>query len=909
MKKLANYTHIKLLKKGSTGNISLYFSESDSKKVAIKEIDISDHNKQTINELEKEAELLKSVNHPNIIQFYESFIEDTNLYIVMEYCEKNDLNRYINDFKDKNEKIPEEFIWKVAFQVLDALHYLHNERKIVHKDIKPLNLLIDKDDNIKVCDFGSSGMVSILTKIKTSLRLTDKHYTPVCRPPEEEFKFQSDIWSLGVTLYYMAEMIYPFGEESEKAIKDNILNKIPKEIDEFYTPKLNNFIMKMLIKDYLKRPSAKECIDMIPREIKKKINPNYQIYNNFLIRFRFGPIVPIEIEYKPDKKEKIFYDLYSVVSEFRNNRNFICPKCKKIPKININFIELEASFQCECGYFKLPNIIDFYRIFTEQRNQQRPDICTNCGNQCEQYEELKKDPQKYEKLFYKYCCECKKVLCFKCKKKHAESNPEHSLMPSLVEFNSICISHKKKLSHFCKDCFINLCEECKKAHNNNYIGHNIKENIKIDENMIEEADSNIDTIYKSIKKCEKYILEYKKNNANKFDLLFKLNLVNLFLLYKSNFLEMYKLNPTNYIAINNFLDNNLKIQDIKIYEDKSIGKIYDIFTPLYNKSISGSELFREKNILNDKNGANNELIDLIEIGKSKYLSFSKFGVKIINDIEFFDCGEETILNIDNVYRLKDGRFLISEKNKLKIYRYKEDNLFSFILDFNFPKFCEEKISSFLELKNGKLLVLSEGIITVFKKEGRKNYTIYKNKFHLLEKIYSMIEFDDKTFITISEIKNEERYCHIETWDSETISITFSSPNYFIIPKHQNNMLKVTDDLVIIILDEPDDLNLYPILIFQVKNKIDDIINKGHYNYSRIIKASNGCFIGISKKENIPCLEQTEIIKKDNFLKCSKIGFKEIETNDNDNEDIINVLVSEEKFIVLKKNGKVIIFEY
>ena len=482
-------------------------------------------------------------------------------------------------------------------------------------------------------------------------------------------------------------------------------------------------------------------------------------------------------------------------------------------------------------------------------------------------------------------------------------------MANLIEFNSICISHKKKLSHFCKDCFINLCEECKNAHNKNYIGHNIKANIKIDEKTIEEAKSNIDTIYKSIKKCEKYILENKKkNNVNKFDLLLKLNLVNLFVLYKSNFLEMYKLNPTNYIAINNFLDNNLKIQDIKIYEDKSIEKICDIFTPLYNKSITGFELLREKNILNDKNGANNELIDLIEIDKSKYLSFSKFGVKIINDIEFFDCGEETILNIDNVYRLKDGRFLISEKNKLKIYRYKEDNIFSFILDFNFPKFCEEKISSFLELKNGKLLVLSEGIITVFKKESSKKYTIYKNKFHLLEKIYSMIEFDDKTFITISEIKNKERYCHIETWDSETISITFSSPNFFIIPKHQHNMLKVTDDLVIIILDEPDFNLKYPILIFQVKNKIDDIINKGHYIYSRMIKTSNGCFIGISKKENIPCLEQYEIIKQDNFLKCSKIGFKEIETNDNDNEDIVNVLVSEEKFIVLKKNGKVIIFK-
>lgn len=52
----------------------------------------------------------------------------------------------------------------------------------------------------------------------------------------------------------------------------------------------------------------------------------------------------------------------------------------------------------------------------------------------------------------------------------------------------------------------------------------------------------------------------EKKNTNKFGLLLKLNLVNLFLLYKSNFLEMYKLNPTNYITINNFLDNNLKIK-------------------------------------------------------------------------------------------------------------------------------------------------------------------------------------------------------------------------------------------------------------------------------------------------------------------------------------------------------------
>ena len=125
---------------------------------------------------------------------------------------------------------------------------------------------------------------------------------------------------------------------------------------------------------------------------------------------------------------------------------------------------------------------------------------------------ISKNPQKYKELNYKYCCECKKVLCLECREKHDKCNPKHSLMDDLIEFNSNCISHKKKLSHFCKDCFINLCEECKNAHNKDYIGHYIKENkkIDIDEKMIEDAKSNIETIYESIKKYEKIILENKK---------------------------------------------------------------------------------------------------------------------------------------------------------------------------------------------------------------------------------------------------------------------------------------------------------------------------------------------------------------------------------------------------------------
>ena len=105
------------------------------------------------------------INHPNIINYYFSCQRNNNLYIAMEFCQKKDLQNYINDKKDKNEKISEDKIWKVAYQTLDALQYLHVEKKIVHQDIKPLNLMIDDNDNIKLTDFGFSGIMPIISNI------------------------------------------------------------------------------------------------------------------------------------------------------------------------------------------------------------------------------------------------------------------------------------------------------------------------------------------------------------------------------------------------------------------------------------------------------------------------------------------------------------------------------------------------------------------------------------------------------------------------------------------------------------------------------------------------------------------------------------------------------------------------
>lgn len=893
-KKISNYTFIKDLGKGQTGKVGLYRSNINQQLVAIKEIVIPDVSEKEKNNLKKEPQILQMIKNPYIIQFYQDFEEDNKLYIVMEYCENNDLNSYINKEKKNNNKISESFIWKVAYQVLNALKYLHIEKKMVHKDIKPENLLIDKNENIKLGDFSSSGIMPIYSKIATAIRMTYKNnshgFTPLFKCPEKNITFKSDIWSLGVTLYYLAKLRYPFDGNDEEEVKYNIINKVQEDLGKEYSSELNKIIKVMLTKDPLKRPSAYDCMEMIPSSIREKYEkPKNNSFENFLFQMFMASIGIGDLP--PELKEE-FNDLYLIVSEFPKliERNLLCNKCEKIPIIKINYNLLEVSSECELGHFQRLNIKDFYRIFSDQRNEIKSNICSRCNHE----NEFEK-----KKIYYKFCKDCKQILCTNCEEIHNEENPEHNIFDSLIEYNSRCKTHlEEPLSYFCQDCFINLCESCISNHDKKNIGHNIEKTELIDEKIIINAKNNINNIKKQIIKCENNIKSKRTNN--KFVLLLKLNFVKLFLLYKFTFINMYEENPTNYITIKNFLDNNLEILDIKLDEDKSKTIIYNIFTPLFNKSINGFEQKKkEKNILNDENGnnANNELIDLFEVSYYKYLAFSKFGVKKINDIDSLDCCDVKKININNVYRLKDGRFLISESNKLKIYKYNEENdQINFDLDFEFPEFSKNNISSFLELINGKLIVLSEGIITIFKKKENE-YKVYKNNFHLLEKIYSMVEFNEKSFITISEIKDEDRCCHLEIWDSESLSITYNSTRHYWFPKHQYNILKITNDLIMVMIDKSEVTNYtYAFLLFNVENKTFEI-DKRHSFFTKIIKISDGCFIGISKDS----IEQYELLLKNNLIKSTTIGFKEI-------EDVKNVLISEGKLIAFNKNGNILVFE-
>lgn len=110
--------------------------------------------------LVSEVNILRELQHPNIVRYYDRVIDRdfSKIFIVMEYCEGGDIATLIrNSRKDKNQ-LPEDMIWVILSQVAQALQMCHTrkEGKILHRDLKPGNIFLDSNYNVKLGDFGLS---------------------------------------------------------------------------------------------------------------------------------------------------------------------------------------------------------------------------------------------------------------------------------------------------------------------------------------------------------------------------------------------------------------------------------------------------------------------------------------------------------------------------------------------------------------------------------------------------------------------------------------------------------------------------------------------------------------------------------------------------------------------------------
>jgi len=205
-----------------------------------------------------EINILKDLDHPNILKMYEFFEDEKRYYIVTDICKGGELFDEIV----ARQKFTERDASMLMKQVLSCINYCH-QNHIVHRDLKPENILLEQNrefDQIKIIDFGTSLVVD------ENKKLDEKLGTPYYIAPEvlaKSYGSKCDIWSCGVITYIVLSGIPPFNGASDQ----EIMKKVKVGKFSFADPVWNgmsdqakDFITQLLIKDQNKRPSAAEAL-------------------------------------------------------------------------------------------------------------------------------------------------------------------------------------------------------------------------------------------------------------------------------------------------------------------------------------------------------------------------------------------------------------------------------------------------------------------------------------------------------------------------------------------------------------------------------------------------------------------------------------------------------------------------
>ena len=495
--RLSDFEIVKQLGKGSYGTVYVVRSKLDMNTYVMKKMELNHLKENQQKECYQEVSILRKVSHPNIIKYYSSFLENESLCIIMEYAELGDLYTLIKHYKRHQKFFDEIILWRIAFEVLNGLDYLHSNN-IIHRDIKCLNLFLSKDHHVKIGDLGVSTIASIggmhCTRVGTPLYLSPELVKQV------PYDYKTDIWSFGCSLYHLANLDPPFTGNNLIVLGNNIVKGRPKDLPVFYSNELKDFISKMLTKKPEKRPNAKDAKNMIPQNVMENI-----ILAN-------------------KNKEEIKARPFSSVGKRKNNNDFIINdngnnNVNNNNNINNNLINNNVTVNTNLNNNPNPNVNDNNNINSKDidKNKDNKDKNNNNGiiNKINHIQKINSEEKKHKENITSKDNNNNKIS--KIKNEIKKEKKENSIIS--FEKEKIKIEEKNKIDNF----EINDIND-KNLHRQNsnldlgvkssslYNALNIKKNFNVFRSNIEHKKSKDQKTYRNIFNANNKII---KNNSIK----------------------------------------------------------------------------------------------------------------------------------------------------------------------------------------------------------------------------------------------------------------------------------------------------------------------------------------------------------------------------------------------------------
>lgn len=260
---IGRYRLLKTIGKGNFAKVKLAKHVPTGKEVAIKIIDKTQLNPSSLQKLFREVRIMKMLDHPNIVKLYQVIETEKTLYLVMEYASGGEVFDYLVAHGRMKEKEA-----RAKFrQIVSAVQYCHQKR-IIHRDLKAENLLLDGEMNIKIADFGFSN------EFVPGMKLDTFCGSPPYAAPElfQGKKYDGpevDVWSLGVILYTLVSGSLPFDGANLKELRERVLRG-KYRIPFYMSTDCENLLKKFLVLN----PAKRATLEVIMKD--KWMNIGYE---------------------------------------------------------------------------------------------------------------------------------------------------------------------------------------------------------------------------------------------------------------------------------------------------------------------------------------------------------------------------------------------------------------------------------------------------------------------------------------------------------------------------------------------------------------------------------------------------------------------------------------------------------